>query len=105
MGLLRRLFGKSWQAYYQHKDTLVKERMREEVVRQYIKEVRAVDPGIGGEKLHVMYQRQFGVGYKYMVGRDKMEAIIARNNLYIRPRRKKPKTTDSHMDYLHILIS
>ncbi|MCQ2461769.1 MAG: IS3 family transposase [Clostridia bacterium] len=95
MGLLCRLFGKSWQAYYQHKDTLIKERMREEVVLQYIKEVRALDPGIGGEKLHIMYQKQFGRDYKYMVGRDKMEAIIARNNLYVRLRRKKPKTTDS----------
>ena len=36
MGLLCRLFGKSWQAYYQHRDTLAKERMREEMVLQYV---------------------------------------------------------------------
>ena len=96
MGLLCRLFGKSWQAYYQHKDTLVKEHMREEVVLQYIKEVRELDHGIGGEKLQIMYQKQFGKDYKYMVGRDKMEEIIARNNLNIRVKRKKPRTTDSN---------
>lgn len=69
--------------------------MREEVVLQYIREVRTLDPGIGGEKLQIMYQRQFGRDYKYMVGRDKMEEIIARNNLYVRTRRRRPRTTDS----------
>ena len=69
--------------------------MREEVVLQFVKEVRALDPGIGGEKLQIMYRRQFGKDYRYMVGRDKMEEIIARNNLYVRTRRRKPKTTDS----------
>ena len=38
MRLLCRLFGKSWQAYYQHKDTLIKERLREEMVVQFVKE-------------------------------------------------------------------
>ena len=95
MGLLCRLFGKSWQAYYQHRDTLAKERMREEMVLQYVREVRSVDPGIGGEKLQIMYLRQFGKDYQYMVGRDKMEDILARNNLHVRMRRRRPRTTDS----------
>ena len=95
MGLLCRLFGKSWQAYYQHRDTMAERRMREEIVLQYIREVRQLDPGISGEKIHFMYKRQFGKDYKYMVGRDKMEEIIARNNLYVRVRHKRPRTTDS----------
>lgn len=95
MGLLCRLFGKSWQAYYQHRDTMAEQRMREEIVLQYIREVRQLDPGISGEKIHLMYKRQFGKDYKYMVGRDKMEEIISRNNLYVRVRRKRPRTTDS----------
>lgn len=61
----------------------------------YIREVRQLDPGISGEKIHFMYKRQFGKDYKYMVGRDKMEEIIARNNLYVRVRHKRPRTTDS----------
>lgn len=69
--------------------------MREEIVLQYIREVRQLDPGISGEKIHFMYKRQFGKDYKYMVGRDKMEEIIARNNLYVRVRHKRPRTTDS----------
>ena len=38
---------------------------------------------------------RFGADYEYMVGRDKMEAIIADNNLYVRKPRRKPRTTDS----------
>ena len=95
MRLLCRLFGKSWQAYYQHKDTLIKERLREEMVVQLVKEIRQVDPGIGGEKLHYMYRQRFGEDYEYMVGRDKMETIISANGLNVRISRKRPRTTDS----------
>ena len=95
MGLLCRLFGKSWQAYYQHRDTLSKQLLTEEMVLQFIREIREYDPGIGGEKLHKIYLERFGRNYEYMVGRDKMEAIIADNNLNVRKPRRKPRTTDS----------
>lgn len=95
MGLLCRLFGKSWQAYYQHRDTLSKQLLTEEMVLQFIREMREHDPGIGGEKLHAMYLGRFGRDYEYMVGRDKMEMIIAENNLNVRKPRRKPRTTDS----------
>ena len=95
MGLLCRLFGKSWQAYYQYRDTLSKQRLKEEMVVQFIMDVRQSDPGIGGEKLHEIYLSRFGADYEYMVGRDKMEAIIAKNNLNVRIPKKRPRTTDS----------
>ena len=68
MGLLCRLFGKSWQAYYQHKETLGRQRLTEEMVIQFIKDIRQIDPGIGGPKLHYMYRERFGADYEYMVG-------------------------------------
>jgi transposase InsO family protein len=95
MCLLCRLFGKSWQAYYQHQDTLGKQRLREEMVVQFVREIRFLDPGIGSAKLHYMYRERFGADYEYMVGRDKMEAIIARNHLNVRILRRRPRTTDS----------
>ena len=95
MGLLCRLFGRSWQAYYQHRETLGKQRLTEEMVVQFVKDIRRLDPGIGGEKLHYMYRERFDAGYEYMVGRDKMEAIIARNGLNVRKPRRRPRTTDS----------
>ena len=99
MDLLCRLFGKSWQAYYQHRDTLSKQLLTEEMVVQFIREIRERDPGIGGAKLHAIYQSRFGCDYAYMVGRDKMERIIAKNSLNIRLPRRKPRTTDSSHGY------
>ena len=95
MGLLCRLFGKSWQAYYQHKDTLSRQLLTEEMVVQFVREIRSSDPGIGGAKLHAMYLERFGRDFEYMVGRDKMERIISDNHLNVRLPRKRPRTTDS----------
>ena len=95
MGLLCQLFGKSWQAYYQHKDTLEKQRLTEEMVIESVKDIRTYDHGIGGEKLHDIYLRRFGRHYEHMVGRDKMQDIIARNHLQVRIPRKRPRTTNS----------
>ena len=99
MDLLCRLFGKSWQAYYQHRDTLSKQLLTEEMVVQFIREIRERDPGIGGTKLHAIYQSRFGCDYAYMVGRYKMERIIAKNSLNVRLPRRKPRTTDSSHGY------
>ena len=95
MGLLCRLFGKSWQAYYQHKETLGKQRLKEEMVVQFVRDIRRLDPGIGGPKLHYMYRSRFGADHEYMVGRDKMEAIIAKHHLNVRIPKRRPRTTDS----------
>lgn len=95
MGLLCRLFGKSWQAYYQHRDTLGKQLLTEEMVVRFVRETRSYDPGIGGAKLHAMYLERFGRDFAYMVGRDRMERIISDNHLNVRIPRKRPRTTDS----------
>ena len=95
MGLLCRLFGKSWQAYYQYRDTLSRQRLKEEMAIHFIREIRLLDPGIGGDKIHQIYRQRFGADYEYMVGRDKMEAIIARNGLNVRKPKRRPRTTDS----------
>ena len=69
------------------------------MVVQFIREIRERDPGIGGAKLHAIYQSRFGCDYAYMVGRDKMERIIAKNSLNVRLPRRKPRTTDSSHGY------
>lgn len=46
MAIICRLFGKSWQAFYQHGDTLERQLKTEEVVVQFIREIRRLDPGI-----------------------------------------------------------
>ena len=69
--------------------------LQEEMVIQFVKDIRQLDPGIGGSKLHYMYRDRFGADYEYMVGRDKMEDIIAKHHLNVRLPRRRPRTTDS----------
>lgn len=95
MPRLCRLFGRSFQAYYQHRDTLAFQRLREEMVLQFVAEIRQQDPGIGSDKLQLIYKRRFGADYEYMVGRDKMGEIISKYGLNVRKRMRKPRTTDS----------
>lgn len=74
---------------------MAKQLMTETIVLKFVKEIRCIDPGIGAEKLHILYMKRFGKDFKYMVGRDKMEHIISKYGLNIRKLRRKPRTTNS----------
>lgn len=91
---LCRLFGVSKQAYYQYdEDVALAKAAREEFALQYIRDIRKVDPGIGGVKLWYMYKSEFGCDYP--IGRDRFCRILDENGLKLRLRIKKPRTTDS----------
>ena len=62
-------------------------------VLEFVKSVRAKDPGIGGMKLWHMYRQAFGGNNP--VGRDRFADIINENHLKVRLKVRKPKTTDS----------
>lgn len=88
------LFGVSKQAYYQYdEDAAHAKAAREEFALQYIRNIRKEDPGIGGMKLWYMYQRDFR--FDSPIGRDRFCRIIDENNLKVRLRIRKPRTTDS----------
>lgn len=65
----------------------------EEFALQYAKDVRKLDPGIGGVKLWRMYAGEFS-GLRPM-GRDRFLRILSENRMKVRQRISKPKTTDS----------
>lgn len=91
---LCRLFGVSKQAYYQYdEDVTLAKAAREEFALQYIREIRKLDPGIGGVKLWYMYKSEFGCDYP--IGRDRFCRILDENGLKLRLRIKRPRTTDS----------
>ena len=91
---LCRLFGVSKQAYYQYdEDVALAKAAREEFALQYIKDIRKVDPGIGGVKMWYIYKTEFGCDYP--IGRDRFCRIIDENGLKLRQSIKKPRTTDS----------
>ena len=88
------LFGKSKQGYYKYDEAALMARVAKEVfVVEYVKSIRKKDPGIGGLKLWYMYQREFR--YENPIGRDAFMSIMDANNLKVRQKVRKPRTTDS----------
>lgn len=88
------LFGVSKQAYYKHDESKVLERAAmESFALEYIRDIRAKDPGIGGVKLWYMYRRDFSGNNP--IGRDAFVDIIDRFSLKVRLKVRKLKTTDS----------
>ena len=71
-----RLLGVSKQAYHKHVDMLMLRLAKEAFVVEFIKEVRQKDPGIGGNKLWLMYRSRFSE--KYSVGYNRFYDIIER---------------------------
>lgn len=90
---LCRLFGVSKQAYYQYADDYFARLAREELVIQYAQDIRKDAPGIGGEKLWLMYNAEAGVTGQ--LGRDAFLHILRANNLLLRKSEKTCRTTDS----------
>ena len=66
---------------------------REAFALQYIREVRAIAPGIGGTKLWYMYKTEFCGDSP--IGRDRFCRILDEYGLKVRLRIRKPRTTDS----------
>lgn len=68
--------------------------MRERAALDFVKGVRQQAPGIGLVKLWYMYNRQDRGELR--VGRDKFVRYIRLNELQIRNRSYRPRTTDSN---------
>lgn len=82
------------QAFYKYVDHSMDTSARERFVLEFVKCVRAKDPGLGGEKLWLMYRHEFGAS-EASVGRDCFCAILSKYNLTVRKRLRAPRTTDS----------
>lgn len=68
--------------------------VRERFVLEFVKRVRQKDPGIGGQKLWLMYRNEFN-NTQALVGRDCFCRILSKYNLTVRKRFRAPRTTDS----------
>lgn len=65
----------------------------EQFVVQYVVGVREKDPGIGADKLWMMYQDRFS--REYRVGRDVFRSILHERGLNIVQKNRATRTTDS----------
>lgn len=91
---LCKLFGVTKQAFYKYVDHSMDKYARERFVLEFVKRIRAKDPGIGGEKLWLMYRNEF-VNSRASVGRDNFCSILSKYKLTVRKRFRAPRTTDS----------
>lgn len=91
-----RLLGVTKQAYYKHENHLMKRLALEAFVVEFVKDVRKKDPGIGGNKLWLMYTRSFGEENR--VGYNRFYDIIEQYGLKVRKRKRRVSTTDSRHD-------
>lgn len=87
----------SKQAYYKHKDDSLEKGIRERFIIEFVHSVREVNKGLGGEKLWLLYREYFGE--QYTVGRDAFKKVLRRNELLVRKKRKRVRTTDSSHPY------
>lgn len=90
---LCRLFGVSKQAYYQWKDSDFYRLSLERFIIEYVRDIRLLDPKIGGEKLWFMYKSYFGSAYS--IGRDAFLRILKQYNLLLRKHKSSTRTTNS----------
>lgn len=93
---LCRLLGVSKQAYYKHEDKVLEKLSEESFVVEFIREIRQKDPGIGGNKLWLLYRSRFG---GHGVGYNRFYDIVERYGLKIRRRKRRIRTTDSRHEY------
>lgn len=88
------LFGKSRQAYYQQARDNYNEVVKNELILDIVGQQRKLMPRIGGRKLHHIIQNQLPEGFA--PGRDKFFDLLRENNLLVKRKRYKAKTTWSN---------
>ncbi len=91
MGTLCALFGATKQAYYQGNKYEYAERVADQVIAEMCRDLRDGCAGVGTRKLQKMLLKEFGVE----CGRDRLFALLDREGMLLRPRRRKPRTTFS----------
>lgn len=89
------MFGVTKQAYYKFNEQVFQTLLlREKMAIDYVLSVRAIDPGIGGKKLHKMYTKELQT--EHPIGRDHFLRLLGERGLKLRKRTPKaPRTTDS----------
>ena len=96
LGLERccRLLGLSRQAYYQHFRDLQADALGHELAIREVLSIRALQPAIGGRKLHAMLA-PFLLAHRIKVGRDGLFDLLAAHGLLIKRKRRRAATTFS----------
>jgi transposase InsO family protein len=93
-----RLFGKSRQAWYKIHQRGDRNRLQEELVLQWVLEIRSTLPRVGGIKLFFLIKDRL-TEHNIKMGRDGLYRLLREHDLLIVPRRKYVRTTQSWHHY------
>ena len=88
------LLGHSRQAFYKKKTDETELLAREVRILDAVREIREIDPGIGGVKLWLMLSVMFNTGR--IPGRDKFLSLLRRHGLMQKPRKSRSTTNSNH---------
>jgi len=98
MGSVCRLFGVSRQSWYQHQKWEGQQALEHEVVLETVRELRMVQPKVGGRKLYLhLVEPLLRHGIK--IGRDALFDLLRKQGMLVRRRKRKHITTDSNHPY------
>jgi putative transposase len=89
------LFGKSRQAWYDINQRGADHRLREELLIQWVEDIRLTLPRTGTIKLHSMLEakrKEHGI----TIGRDAFFDLLRRHDLLVQPKKKYVRTTQSY---------
>jgi len=89
------VFGKSRQSYYKRMRREVRKALEEEIVIKLVKEKRKNKPRTGTRKLYSELKEDF-VRHGLKVGRDALFRILRKNQMLVRKRKLRVKTTNSY---------
>lgn len=95
---LCRLFGISRQAYYIFIKRSMRNKLRDEQILELVKLIRRVHPRMGVRKIHEIIKPELEK-CKIKIGRDAMFNLLSDNQLLVRKRKRKIKTTNSYHRY------
>jgi putative transposase len=92
------LFGKSRQAFHQMEVRKTKERVGNEILLVYVREIRKQMPRLGTRKMYDMLISIIKTN-AIKIGRDTFFRLLKENDLLVKKRRKYVRTTDSDHGY------
>ena len=84
----------SRQNYYKARKARQRREVDEHLVKQLVKAERAIQPRLGGLKLHYMLREKLA-GEGVNLGRDRFFEVLRSQDLLLEPLQKAPRTTNS----------
>lgn len=88
------LLGITRQAYYQHFWNEEASSFEQELALQQVRQIRRLQPAIGGRKLYLMLQT-FLLEHQIKMGRDALFNLLAAHQLLVRKKKRRITTTQS----------